>query len=61
MQLDGSENFKASHGWLVNLCARHGIREVSLQGEKLSNDSTAILILRTHLVTVFIYFMYYTV
>ena len=24
-QLDGSEKFKASHGWLANFCARHGI------------------------------------
>ena len=52
-QLDDSENFKVSHGWLVNFCARHGIREVSFQGEKLSNNSSAIL--RTLL---FIYFMY---
>ena len=24
-QLGGSKNLQASHGWLVNFCARHGI------------------------------------
>ena len=30
--------FTASSGWLWRFCKRHGIRELSLQGEKLSTD-----------------------
>ena len=40
MELDSE--FTASKGWLWRFCKRHGIRELSLQGEKLSADATAI-------------------
>ena len=40
--LGGSSTFKASHGWLAKFCARHGIREISLQGEILSCDQDAV-------------------
>lgn len=36
MQLNGDANFKASTGWLDNFKNRHGIRELNIQGEKLS-------------------------
>ena len=32
--------FQASRGWLWRFCNRHGIRQLSLQGEKLSSDTT---------------------
>lgn len=32
----GNSNFKASNGWRWRFCKHHGIRELSLQGEKLS-------------------------
>ena len=34
--------FKASTGWLHRFCVRHGIRALSLQGELLSADVTAV-------------------
>ena len=34
-------SFKASSGWLWRFCNRHGMRQLSLQGEKLSADATA--------------------
>ena len=34
--------FKASAGWLHRLCVSHGIRALSLQGELLSIDVTAV-------------------
>ena len=34
--------FKASRGWLYCFCNRHGIRQLSLQGEKLSSDTTVV-------------------
>lgn len=34
-------NFKASSGWRWWFCQRHGIRELSLQGEKLDADTDA--------------------
>ena len=37
----GNSNFKASSGWRWRFCKRHGIRELSLQGEKLSADKDA--------------------
>ena len=40
MELDSE--FTASKGWLWRFCKRHRIRELSLQGEKLSADATAI-------------------
>ena len=33
--------FKASKGWVWRFCNRHGIRQLSLEGEKLSSDITA--------------------
>lgn len=33
--------FVASDGWLWRFCRRHGIRQLSLQGEKLSADKSA--------------------
>lgn len=33
--------FKATNGWLARFKARHGIRVISVQGEKLSCDATA--------------------
>ena len=33
---DSSSSFKASTGWLWQFCQRHCIRQLSLQGEKLS-------------------------
>ena len=33
--------FKASKGWVWWFCNRHGIRQLSLEGEKLSSDTTA--------------------
>ena len=35
-------SFKASSGWLHKFCVRHGIRELSLQGESLSADTSAV-------------------
>ena len=34
--------FNASRGWLWRFCQRHGIRQLSLQGEKLSSDGSVI-------------------
>ena len=31
-------SFQASRGWLWRFCQRHGIRQLSLQGEKVSSD-----------------------
>ena len=39
--LVGNSNFKPSRGWRWRFCKRHGIRELSLQGEKLSADKDA--------------------
>ena len=36
------ESFKASSGWLQKFCGRHGIRAMSLQGESLSADYSAV-------------------
>ena len=33
--------FQASRGWLWRFCQRHGIRQLSLQGEKVSADMSA--------------------
>lgn len=38
-KLNGHENFKASVGWLDNFKNRHGIRELNIEGEKLSAAS----------------------
>ncbi len=42
----GSENskapFQASRGWLWRFCQRHGVRQLSLQGEKVSSDTSAV-------------------
>ena len=37
-KLGGSPDFKASSGWLKNSKSRHGIRELQIEGEKLSGD-----------------------
>lgn len=34
--------FQASKGWLWCFCTRHGIRQLTLQGEKLSSDASAL-------------------
>lgn len=40
-QIGGSLEFKASTGWLKRFKSRHGIRELEIQGEKLSADVPA--------------------
>lgn len=40
-KLRGQSNFQASRGWLKRFRSRHGIRELQIQGEKLSADSSA--------------------
>lgn len=37
-QLNEPKYFKASSGWFKNFKNRHGIRELDVQGEKLSSD-----------------------
>ena len=37
-----ANSFKASSGWLYRFCCRHGIRELSLQGESLSADTSSV-------------------
>lgn len=34
--------FQDSKGWLWHFCQRHGIRQLSLQGEKVSSDTTKV-------------------
>ena len=34
--------FQASRGWLWHFCQRHGIQQLSLQGEKVSSDTSNI-------------------
>lgn len=38
--LNGPKTFQASNGYLYNFQLRHGIRHLSMQGEKLSADAT---------------------
>lgn len=40
-KLRGTSNFQASTGWLKRFTSNHGIRELQIQGEKLSADSSA--------------------
>ena len=40
--VSSEDDFKASHGWLHRFKERHGIRQLKLQGEALSADSSAI-------------------
>ena len=40
-KLGGTSNFQASTCWLKRFKSRHGIRELQIQGEKLSADSSA--------------------
>jgi len=37
-KLHGETTFKASEGWKWRFCKRHGIRQLSVQGEKLSGN-----------------------
>lgn len=41
LTIGGTSNFQASTGWLKRLKSRHGIRELQIQGENLSADSSA--------------------
>lgn len=36
------QSFQANRGWLWHFCQRHGIRQLSLQGEKVSSDAAAV-------------------
>ena len=36
--MHGETAFPASEGWKLRFCNRHGIRQLSVQGEKLSGD-----------------------
>ncbi len=36
------ESFKGSSGWFHKFCCRHGIRSISMQGESLSADVSAV-------------------
>lgn len=38
-KLGGNSNFKALTGWLTHFKSLHGIRELDIQGEKLSADN----------------------
>ena len=40
-KLEGSDDFKASSGWLQKFKKRHGIRQLEIQVESLSRDSVA--------------------
>lgn len=40
-QLQGDPSFVASEGWKSRFCERHGIRSLSIHGEKLSADKGA--------------------
>lgn len=42
-QLKIEGNFSASSGWLYRFKKRHGIRELAVQGEKLSADDVAMV------------------
>ena len=44
-----AESFMASSGWLHNFCSRHGIRGISLQGESLSADTSAVELFQSEL------------
>ena len=35
-------NFKASKGWLWRFCNRHGMKQLAIQGESLSSDTSAV-------------------
>lgn len=42
LKTGGNPKFSASQGWLHKWKKRHGIREISVQGEKLSSDLEAV-------------------
>ena len=44
-----AKSFKASSGWLYRFCCRHGIQGISLQGEFLSANTSAVEDYRTEL------------
>lgn len=50
-KLGGTSNFQASTGWLKRFKSRHGIRELQIEGEKLSADSSAAESFRIKLIT----------
>ena len=39
---DSKAPFQASRGWLWRFCQHHGIRQLSLQGEKVPSDASAV-------------------
>ncbi|XP_054720160.1 jerky protein homolog-like [Uloborus diversus] len=41
-KLGGSDDFKASSGWLEKFKIRHGIRQLNIEGEKLSGNVAAV-------------------
>ncbi|KAK9892255.1 hypothetical protein WA026_019057 [Henosepilachna vigintioctopunctata] len=41
-RITGREDFKASQGWLEKFKKRHGIRQLTISGEKLSADVSAV-------------------
>ena len=43
--------FQGGRGWLWRFCNRDGVRQLSLQGEKLSSDTTAVDTLYTKIFT----------
>ena len=45
-----AKSFKASSGWLYRFCCQHGIQGISLQGQFLSADTSAVEDYRTELV-----------
>ena len=40
--MESAPEFKASQGWLWRFCNRHAIRQLSLQGEKLSSSENEV-------------------
>ena len=44
-----ADSFKGSSGWLHKFSCRHGVRGISLQGESLSADASAVFTFRSKL------------
>ena len=51
-QLGGSETFKASRGWLAKFKARFGIRQLSVQGERMSADTEGGVLFKEELLKI---------